>query len=195
MACPQAGQELPQVRRERRLEAQRPLVGRMAEGQGVRVQRLARERNARAAPIGSDVAPLADERVATQLRLDANLILLSRLEPHLDQCRGVEALEHPVCADRVHAPGIVGPRLPLDQCLVAPRQAVAPFAGVGRQPTVQDGPIHALGLAPEELLLQVLLGAGVRGEEHQTRGVAVDPVHDQRQSLVRSPVLRQEIGD
>ena len=142
-----------------------------------------------------DVAPLADERVATQLRLDANLILLFRLEPHLDQCVGTS--EHSstrYALDRVHAPRIVGPRLSLEQCLVAPRQAVAPFAGVGACSPGRTAQYTRSGSRRRNCCFKCCWARACAAKRHQARGVAVDPVHDQRQPLVRSPVLRQEIA-
>src|SRR5262245_25122063 len=76
----QPREEIGHVRRERRLEPELPAVGRVTEGQAIRVQRLTRKFDRPRAIRIDEVAPLADERVSAQSGLQADLVALARLE-------------------------------------------------------------------------------------------------------------------
>jgi hypothetical protein len=52
----------------------------MRKRQSIRMKRLTRKSN-----LALGVLPFSDERVTTQRRLDANLIALASLEPHLNK--------------------------------------------------------------------------------------------------------------
>ena len=125
----QSSDQLDQILRQRRLEAEFPPVHWMFERQPVRVERLARKRNRpeRVRPVR--VALFADQRVASQPRLNADLIPPPRHQPHLDQRRALERLEHRVVADRLLAARIAGVGFLLNQRSVVPHQMVAPGAG------------------------------------------------------------------
>src|SRR3954452_9730903 len=99
-------------------------VERVPKREPVCVERLAREgdRPQRVWPV--DVALLADQRVAAETRLDADLIALAGDERHLDERRGVERLDDAVMADRRLAARIARARFLLYQCFGVPDQRV-----------------------------------------------------------------------
>ena len=65
----------------------------MRERETERVQRLTRKRDRPQLVRPVDVAPLADERVSAQPRLQANLIALPRFEPDFDERRRGKLLD------------------------------------------------------------------------------------------------------
>ena len=58
---------------------------------------------------------------------------------------------------------------------------------------VNHGPVHAIRLAPPELILQKLLRPRVLGEHDEARRVAIDPVHDERPPLPVRPQVILEV--
>src|SRR4051812_28693811 len=102
-AYAQPRDQFREVRRRRRFEPHRPIVGGMAKCQTVRVQRLTRERD-RPEIVGSvDITLLADEGVPAQPRLNPNLVAPPGDQRHLDQRRAGQPLDDAVAADRLLA--------------------------------------------------------------------------------------------
>ena len=81
----QASQELAEIVWQRRLESKRPPIDRMREREPVRMECLTRMRRARPCGRATRILPLANQRVATPRRLNANLIPLAGVQPHLDE--------------------------------------------------------------------------------------------------------------
>src|SRR5206468_10027779 len=148
--------------------------------QTIRVQRLATKRD-RPQVLGPErITPFPDERVTAEPCLDANLIATARDERYLDQRCRLELFDHPVVADRLLAARITRVGLLLDQRLVVPRQPITPRARRRMGMAVNDGPIHALGAVPLELIFQMLAGGRRPGEQHQPRRIAIDAMNDER---------------
>ena len=83
-------------------------------------------------------------------------------------------------------------RFLLDQRLRVPHEMVAPRSRRWGRVAVDDGEIHALGRSRSKLLLQRGVRAAILGEQHDSRRVAIDPMHDQGLPL---PVRPQMIFD
>ena len=113
---------------QRRLEVQHAAVRRMLECQAKGVERLPRKGNRAQRVRAIHVAPLADERVAAQPRLDADLVALPRLEAHLDQRRVAKRLDDAVVADGFGPLRIARMRFLLNERLAIPDEAIAPRA-------------------------------------------------------------------
>src|SRR5258707_2268650 len=121
------------------------------------MERLSRKRDRaqRVRPV--DVTLLADQRVTTQPRLDADLIALAGDEPHFDQRRPRELFDHLVMADRLLALRVARVRFLLNQRFQVPDEVIAPDTGWRRRVAVHDRLIDALRLTTFELLLQRVL--------------------------------------
>src|SRR4029078_5681237 len=92
-----------------------------------RVQRVPLELKGPQRRVAVDVAPLADERVAPQPRLEANLVAPAALQLHLHERRVLEDLQDAIAADGLLRPRIAGMGLFLNERLVVPHEMVAPF--------------------------------------------------------------------
>ena len=162
----------------------------MTERQPERVQRLSRKRDRAELLRPVDVALLADQGVAAQARLDADLIPFPRHELHFDHGRTRQLLDHAVMTDGFLAASIARVRLLLNQRSWIPDQMIAPRARQRRRVTVHDGLVDALRLMPFELRLQRRLRRGGFREQDETRRVAIDPVDDERPA----PAAPAEVG-
>src|SRR5215475_6233067 len=98
----------------------------MQECELVRMERLSREVDRSKCVRSVNVAPLADERVPAQTRLQANLVPLSGLEPDFEESRRLKRLERLVAAHRVLATRVSRVGLLLNQRFLVPDQAIAP---------------------------------------------------------------------
>ena len=129
----------------------------MTEGEPPGVQRMPAEsdRAQRVRAVG--IALLADERVAAQSRLDANLITSPGFESNLEQRGIAKSLERRVFTNRVGAPWIARVRFLLDERCRVPYQSISPRAGWRIGISVDHCQVHALRLTPLELRLQPAL--------------------------------------
>ncbi len=136
---------------------------------------------------------LADKRVATQLRLQANLIPASGSQADLDEGGLIERVEDAVIADGLDAARIRGVRLLLNERFAVPDEIVAPGAGFGTWVSVHNRAIHTLRFPALELLLEILLRAGVLREDDEAGGVLIDAMYDE-ETLAATPgeSLRQQ---
>src|SRR4030095_1927343 len=100
----------------------------MVEAQSPGMERLATERNSTQIVRAVRVARFPHQRVAAQACLDADLVTLSRFQPHFNQARRLESLAHPVIADRFCGSRILWMRELLDERLAVPHQVIAPPA-------------------------------------------------------------------
>src|SRR5687768_9705423 len=92
-------------------------------------------------------------------------------------------------ANRLGSPWIALMRLLLDQRLRVPDEMVAPYARCRDGMAIDDGEIHTLGRSRAKLLLQCGMGAPLLGEQHDTRRIAVDAVHDEGLPLSVRPQM------
>src|SRR5687768_6199227 len=147
-------QQRLEVRRWRRFELAAPAVAGMVEREAPRMQRVALELDRTQRPGSEGVALLADERVAAEPRLNADLIAPPAVQPHFDQRRLAVPLADAVVADRFLRRGIARMRLLLDQRLLVPHQMIPPAPFARRRMAVDHGEVDALGLAAFELRLE-----------------------------------------
>src|SRR5207248_8866800 len=70
---------------------------------------------------------------------------------------------------------------------------IAPDPGARLWMAVDDGAVDAFGLAALELFLERALRVGALGEHDEARGVAVDPVDDERPTLTADPQIPGEL--
>ena len=164
----------------------------MSKRQPHRMQRLTLEVNAFWIHSGRQIAPLTDERVATQRGLNANLIAPTRLQPDIEEAGVFQQLEHVILADRVLRIVVARTRRSLDQCLCIPDEPIAP--GTIRQMDVSAyyRPVDSLGLASLELLHKRMPRVGVFRKDDQSGRVLVDSVNDERPFLTVRPEPRDE---
>src|ERR1700722_18791519 len=145
----------------------------MAEREAERVQRLSGKRDRPQQVRAVDVALLADERVAAQPCLYADLVALAGDEAHFDQRGLAIALDHAVLADRFLASRIARMRLFLNERLLIPHESIAPLARRGIWTAVHHGLIHARRFVPQELILERSMSRGVLGDHHEAGRVAI----------------------
>jgi hypothetical protein len=153
-SAPQTREEVYEVGWEGRLEFEATIVDGMTECETARMQRLTRKRLASKRRAHLRVLPLPDERVAVQLRLQADLVTLAGHEPDLDKGRVLEPFEDAVLAHRVGPTRIGSIALALNESLAIPEESIPPCSLFGAWPPVNDGPIRTLRLQLSELLLQ-----------------------------------------
>jgi hypothetical protein len=58
---------------------------------------------------------------------------------------------------------------------------------------VDNRPVHAFWLVSQELLLQHGLGCRVFGEDHDSRGIPIDAMHDEGTAFVRSEMVADQV--
>src|SRR5215831_17626921 len=114
-----------------------------------------------------DIAALANQWVAAQGRLNANLVASTRLQPHLDQRRVAKRLHHTIAADGFFRPWVARASVLLNQLVPIPREMIAPCAARGLRAAVDDRVVEALGLSSRELLFELLLRVGLLCEQHE----------------------------
>lgn len=188
-------EQLPEIVRQRRFELHLSVVGGMAECQTVCVKRLSCKRN-RPQPLRSvDVASLPDQRVAAQTRLNPDLVSLSRVQTHFEEGHVGERLDDAITAHRLGSLRVARMRPLLDECLAIPDEVIAPHPLRWLRNPVDERQVYPLRFALNELLFECLLGAWILREHHETRGVAIDAMHDERPAPLRTQVLFKPIVD
>src|SRR5207249_1614239 len=81
------------------------------------------------------------------------------------------------------APGIPRMRLLLDERPLIPDELVAPPPACRRGMPVHHREVYAFWLVAPELIFEPALRVGAERKQHETGGVAVDPMHHERLSL------------
>src|SRR5689334_25182815 len=121
-SCAEPIEQRSKIVRQRRLELQFTVVTGVPEGKLRRVKRLTGELDRPQRFRAKHVPPFADERMAAQPRLNANLIALARVEPYFDERRVPELLDDAIVTHGVSAFGISGMRASLNQRFRIPHQ-------------------------------------------------------------------------
>src|SRR6185369_8124026 len=158
----------------------------------MRVKRLTRVCRARPCGRAGKVLALTNQGVPSHGGLYANLVALTRVQPHLDECGISERLEHLVFAYRLNALRI--PRIchRLPHRIGIPREAIAPRPARRTRSAVNDRPVHALRLASRELVLDGLLCRRGLREDDDARCVAIDAMDDERRPV---PTGTEMVGE
>src|SRR5436190_21679714 len=150
------------------------------------VQRLARKRN-RPQPLGSvNVASLPDQRVPAQTRLNPDLVSLSGLQTHFEKGNVGELLDDAITAHCLGPLRVARVRPLLDERLAIPDEVIAPRPLRWLGSPVDQRQVDTLRFPLNELLLECLLRAWILREHHETRGVAIDAMHDERPAPLRA---------
>ena len=157
------------------------------------MQGLTFEVNERSGRNGGAIPPLTNERVSADCGLNANLISTAGPQPHFEQRRTTQILDHGVFADRVLGVRIVRPGGFLNERRRIPGETITPRSGSRLQVTLDDRQVDALRFAPPELLDERPLRRSGSRKNDEPRRVLIDPVHDEWTPLaVRSiPVLER----
>ena len=113
-------------------------------------------------------------------RCSPNLVPLAGLEPDFDEGRLRKPFHHPVVGDGIEPFRVVTPGLLLYRSAFVPDQPVAPRPRGGIRAAIDHGPVDPFRLAASELFFELALRARMLGEDHQSRRITIDPVHDQR---------------
>src|SRR5262245_33281795 len=172
-SCPQRPQQLLEVGGQGRLESHEfPRRG-MPERKLERMQGLPRKFDRPERRGAEDVSLLADQRVSTQPRLDANLVALAGHQANLDERRLRKLLDHAVFADGVFPGAIARVCLLLNQCTLIPGEPIAPDTRCRHGAAVDNRSIDAFGLVPYELRPERRLRGRMFGKQDESRCVTI----------------------
>src|SRR5436190_6522104 len=163
-----------EVRRQLGLEAQPRAGERVSEAEPGAVQELAGE----AVAAGVAIAWITRQGMADRREVGADLVRAAGLQPRLDEGVPGQALDHPEMGARLSG-GPTAHRPPRG----APE--VAPEGGVDRpraraRLALDQRQVAALHLAPLDLGREAAVRLVPSGDDHQSRGVLVEPVDDPR---------------
>ena len=156
------------ILRERRLELHGPGGRRMHDAEAPGMECLPWKVNESNILRSIDVPLLADQRVAAQPRLQADLVAPAGHEADLDQGRvHAECLNDLVVAAGFGGTRIVRVRLALDERFLIPDKVVAPGSSGRRRYAVYESEIDSFGLVAAKLILQSHLDIRPGGEDHE----------------------------
>ena len=120
---------------------------------------------------------IADERMAEKLKMHADLVGAAGVNLCLNECGGVQSLEHVITCVR-GAAGIVVARRHALAVRWMPGDGGADFAGFAREFAAHDRVVNFFNLPPGELRREREVRFVVFGDDETTAGVLVEPVND-----------------